>query len=329
VPLLVVSALLASSASATEYRIGGVGVPEGEPEAFEGSLGQLELSATISSKSVVIICTSDTVKELEVEYEGKAKGVFAYAGCKLDEVVSGKDKEVSGCEVEPFNFSFASELIEAGGKAEEVFKPRTGSIMFTVKIKGCACPSMNNYAGSYEAEGEYTAIVVEGSTEASEHELESLVGGSTIKLGGKEAKFDNAPSNLQDKFDAMNWSVAPVVRNIFSLTPKPTLKFPNTKAGEVKTFLLRDAGPNEIEVLKNGLAGAGAGEYEILQPKKTAEEACIPGVPLLPPKLKNGEHCWIYLELKNLNAKLATYSIELEFIGAGGITSSYTRNVEI
>jgi hypothetical protein len=206
VAVLVVGAVASSSASAkTLNRYYEQPMTELGLEKIEASVGNAVLLGTVGggNTKIQIECVENFTNGVEIEKEGKSKGVVEYKKCEATLLEKGTHTNL-GCKVEePIKFNYTDQLIEGpGGAVEDEYKGTGEKELFVkITIKGCVL-----FEGKFEVKGTYVASLPEGEQDQTEHIIVFTSTGSKVKFANNPASFTNTVSKVK-RTNKQRWYV--------------------------------------------------------------------------------------------------------------------------
>jgi len=188
-------ASVASAAAAeplTRYSVEGIGEITTALN-LTASVGTAQLNGFILGSKIMIECTNNTLKNGQIEPEGKSKGEISFTGCTLFVIKSTKESQAVKCEVKVPTFSYTDLLVRGpGGLIEDEFKP-TGAENTFVTVEVLQVSGQNCLLkGNFKAKGSYVASLgAEGEVLKKLHELLFTSTGSKLTFGNEPASFTN------------------------------------------------------------------------------------------------------------------------------------------
>lgn len=175
VAALAFSAVVASAASAHEFRVAGSPVTVGTNAT--GSGGGAELVWTVSKANVRIECKTTALTDV-LEAGGKSTGEITLQGCSTP--------ESKNCSVPNVSYKVGDSLGGVKGALTDEFSSPTGvETLFHLAIKNSGEHTCS-LKGEYPVVGKYTCALPKVETEAVEHEVACKPEGSELKIDGEK-----------------------------------------------------------------------------------------------------------------------------------------------
>jgi hypothetical protein len=183
----VVNVTMATSASAHAYFVGGKEVTTKEEATL--TTPAIELYVKINGVKVRFTCLTSITGALEKG--GEATFEDKIESCELFIISKGKETELTNCSVTALTkWAIHGLLVEPGALVEEELKPKSGSVIFELELKGTGCTiGGKNAAAKYKLEGSQLCEIEAVSIELGGHFIECPTTGSKVKFGGEPASM--------------------------------------------------------------------------------------------------------------------------------------------